>query len=72
MHEPRLTDSHPIPLAMVFPNVDPVAMMLPGFFMVLVNGREKYLHIIMARERPGNEDLAIITVSHSKIFSFRM
>jgi hypothetical protein len=48
---------------MVFLNIDPTPMMLPGFSRVVVQGREPYIRMVTPRAVPRNEDLAIVTVS---------
>nr|TKW28031.1 hypothetical protein SEVIR_3G297000v2 [Setaria viridis] len=52
------------PTQMAFLNVDPEPLMFPGFNRVLVQGRPKFTRVVTPRSPPGNEDLAIVTVSN--------
>lgn len=49
--------------SMVFLDINPNPLMLPGFSKVVVQGNEPFIRMATPRAVPRNEDLAIVTVS---------
>jgi hypothetical protein len=45
---------------MVFLNIDPTPMLLPGFSRVIVQGMVPYILMVTPQAVPRNEDLSII------------